>query len=382
MFQAGINTRPAGFAKPGSAEEFDRSVRGKRPGMIVQEISPLVDRRWPGFVGSHPSASVFHTRAWLEALEKTFGYEPIAYTTSSSDGELENALVFCRVNSWLTGRRLVSLPFSDHCEPLLSHSDLAYTLSCVGGKLFDKGLRYIELRPLATGHVVDGIPRSSLDYSFHQLDLTPDLNTLVARFHKDSTRRKIRRAEREGLTCEEGRSDSLLAEFYRLFLLTRRRHQVPPQPKSWFRNLMNCLGNGFTIRVAFRGRQAIAAIITLQFRDTITYKYGCSDARFHNLGGTQLLFWQSIMAAKTNGFSKFDLGRSDIGNAGLIRFKDQWGAARSTLTYWRYTTSANSAASFKAVRDDWKFRAAKQCFARMPTGILSVAGKMLYKHIG
>ena len=30
----------------------------------------------------------------------------------------EIRLVFCRIHSWLTGRRLVSLPFSDHCEPL------------------------------------------------------------------------------------------------------------------------------------------------------------------------------------------------------------------------------------------------------------------------
>lgn len=374
--------RPVGSVNLRSAKEFDWSVRVTPPRMTVQEISPLVDRRWTSFVLSHPSASVFHTRAWLEALKRTFGYEPVAYTTSSSNAELENALVFCQVNSWLTGRRLVSLPFSDHCEPLLNHSDLSYTLSSVGGKLFDEGLRYIELRPLTTGHVVNGVATSSHEYFFHQLDLTPDLNSLFAHFHKDSTRRKIRRAEREGLTCEEGRSNVLLAEFYRLFLLTRRRHQVPPQPKSWFCNLMNYLGNDFTIRVAFRGRQAIAAIITLQFRDTITYKYGCSDARFHSLGGTQLLFWQSIVAAKRDGFSKFDFGRSDVGNAGLIRFKDQWGAARSKLTYWRYTSSANSGASFKAVTDDWKLRVAKQCFAHMPTGILSMAGNMLYRHIG
>jgi hypothetical protein len=35
-------------------------------------------------------------------------------------------LVFCRVRSWLTGRRSISLPFSDHCEPLVeSHEALA-----------------------------------------------------------------------------------------------------------------------------------------------------------------------------------------------------------------------------------------------------------------
>ena len=37
---------------------------------------------------------------------------------SPPDEPLENGFLFCRVESWLTGRRLVSLPFSDHCEPL------------------------------------------------------------------------------------------------------------------------------------------------------------------------------------------------------------------------------------------------------------------------
>ena len=41
-------------------------------------------------------------------------------------------------------------------------------------------------------------------YSFHQLDLRPDLGTLLRSFHKSSTQRKIRRAEREGLTYRRG----------------------------------------------------------------------------------------------------------------------------------------------------------------------------------
>ncbi len=40
-------------------------------------------------------------------------------TTCAPDAPLTDGVVFCEVDSWLTGRRLVSLPFSDHCEPLL-----------------------------------------------------------------------------------------------------------------------------------------------------------------------------------------------------------------------------------------------------------------------
>ena len=49
----------------------------------VYAIDPLHDARWPEFVCRHPNASVFHTRGWLRALQTTYGYEPVVFTTSA-----------------------------------------------------------------------------------------------------------------------------------------------------------------------------------------------------------------------------------------------------------------------------------------------------------
>src|SRR5689334_597272 len=87
---------------------------------MVYSIDPLVDVRWAAFVEGHARSSVFHSPAWLEALHRTYGYRPVAYTTSPAGTALRDGLVFCRIASCLTGRRLVSLPFSDHCDPLLA----------------------------------------------------------------------------------------------------------------------------------------------------------------------------------------------------------------------------------------------------------------------
>ena len=62
--------------------------------------------------------SVFHTRGWLQTLQRTYGYQPVAFTMSAPSGALTNALLFCVVRSWLTGNRLVSLPFPITAEPL------------------------------------------------------------------------------------------------------------------------------------------------------------------------------------------------------------------------------------------------------------------------
>src|SRR5262249_56289501 len=87
--------------------------------MTVYCLDPLRDPRWPELVGRDPNASVFHTPGWLRALQRVYRYEPMAFTTSPPTAELTNGLLFCGVHSWLTGRRLVSVPFSDHCEPLV-----------------------------------------------------------------------------------------------------------------------------------------------------------------------------------------------------------------------------------------------------------------------
>src|SRR5690242_12812694 len=114
----------------------------------IHLIHPLTDVRWEQLVKKHVYGSVFHSPEWLEALRRTYGYEPVAFTTSAPGAELQNGIAFCYVDSWLTGRRLVSLPFSDHCDPLIDSSDhMLIFLSAIEQSLRQWKLRYIEMRP-------------------------------------------------------------------------------------------------------------------------------------------------------------------------------------------------------------------------------------------
>ena len=118
-------------------------------------IDPLSDPRWAEFVERHPRASIFHTPGWLQALRRTYGYVPVAYTTTPPGLKLTNGLVLCRVQSLLTGRRLVSLPFSDHCEALVdSPDDLALLLSSLELDGTIEKWNYVEIR----SRTVAGVP--------------------------------------------------------------------------------------------------------------------------------------------------------------------------------------------------------------------------------
>jgi len=342
----------------------------------VHNFDPLIDQRWPGFLDRCAEASVFHTRAWLDALRRTYGYQPLVLTTNAPGDELTNAIVFCRVQSWLTGNRLVSLPFSDHCEPLGPENELQQLFASINSLQRKDGYKYVELRPL--DRQIGTASKTGQSFCFHDLDLRPNQDDLFRSFHKDCVQRKIKRAERESLAYEDGRSDALLEKFFGLMVQTRRRLLLPPQPISWFRNLIACLGEDLKIRVASKDGEAVASILTLRHEKGLVYKYGCSNKASSNMGGMHLLFWKSIQEAKAAGIEHFDFGRSDWDNPGLLDFKDRWGAQRTTLTYVRYPESLTT----KASGEGWKVKIAKQTFARLPDSWLIPAGELLYRHIG
>jgi CelD/BcsL family acetyltransferase involved in cellulose biosynthesis len=341
------------------------------------KVDPLSDPRWAALVEEHPRASLFHSPNWLRALRAVYGYEPVVVTTCPPDAHLTNGLVFCRINSWLTGRRLVSLPFSDHCDPLIDQSDeLDEMLLHMRRDVDEEKCKYIEIRPVSYQPSGRTELSRGVTYLLHRLDLRPATEELFLNFHKDCVKRKIRRAEREKLQYEEGTSEELLQKFYRLLVMTRRRQYLPPQPLNWFRGLIAAFGNDIKIRVASKDRTAVASILTLPHKKSMIYKYGCSNAAFNRLGGTALLFWKTIQEARGHGFEELDMGRSDIDNLGLIAFKERWGATGTVICYWSYPPEPTGLPGV------WKEKLVRRVVSISPDIALETVGKLLYKHIG
>ena len=225
----------------------------------------------------------------------------------------------------------------------------------------------MELRP--TEPVVSEAFVRSQSFVFHMLDLRPELEEIFTDFHADCVQRKIRRAGREELSTETGRSDALLDDFFRMHLITRRRHGFPPQPRQWFRNLLDEMGDNALIRIARYSGRAVASIFTLRHRRTEVYKYGCSLTRHHPRGGMQLLLWNAIEEAKAAGMEEMDFGRSDILAEGLIRFKDRWGTWGTERAYYRFPEDSRP----------WENLA---LLSRLPKPLLVSAGRLLYRHMG
>src|ERR1700722_7035330 len=156
--------------------EFTEVEKADSGPSVVHCIEPLEDRRWERFVERHSCASLFHSSAWLQALSRTYGYKPIVFTTSPPGSELKNGVVFGQVESWLTGRRLVSLPFSDHCEPLVDTQEDQEAIALALEKEAQRGRwRYIEMRSLQPFEIAASFKQTFVPYTFHHLDLGPDI---------------------------------------------------------------------------------------------------------------------------------------------------------------------------------------------------------------
>jgi len=341
------------------------------------KIDPIADKRWQAFVERHPRASVFHTAEWLEALRQTYGYQTFAYAHADAKGDLRSAVLLCEIKSWLTGKRLVSLPFSDHCEPLVVQaSELTELLLPSTEQLRQGDWKYIELRPLSREFSAE-MGHAAHRFVLHRLDLRPALDELYKKLHVDSIRRKIQKGEKSGLKVECGILDAQLAKFYALHVETRRRQLVPPHPRKWFRNILQCLGNKACIRVAHKDRTPVSAVLTLEKGNTLIYKYGCSDAHFHNIGAMPFVFWDMIRDARNRGIQELDMGRSELDNPGLLTFKDKWGASRHELIYMRDPVGQERFGDKGIIT-----RAAGYLISRAPRWAVVSAGNLLYPHVG
>jgi CelD/BcsL family acetyltransferase involved in cellulose biosynthesis len=299
-------------------------------------IDPLKDPRWVGLLRGSADAGPFHHPLWLALLKAQYGYEVGAVCVAEPHGRLAAGLPFARIDSRLTGTRLVSLPFSDLCPPVVSDAARAGALDALGEALVEEhdrtGLEF-EIRALLPG--LSGARHGS-PFLHHALALEPDAAVVESRFSKSQIRRGIKKAEREGVQVVFATDPAALDEFFRLHLETRRRQGVPTQPKRFIRRFHSLFEAGLGEVALARWRGAtIAAAVFLSFNGTVIYKYGASDRRHLDKRPNNLLFVEAIRRACADGAHTFDFGRTDPDNEGLAAFKRAWGPDERELAYIR-----------------------------------------------
>lgn len=339
-------------------------------------LDPLHDPDWNERVRMHENASFFMTSGWARVLADSYGYHP-RYFGEVRNGELTALMPFMEVSSILTGKRGVSLPFTDQCEPITPNETGLHDVfrSAIDhGKR--SGWRYLELRP---GSGLDAqMPPSTVCFG-HVLDLTPGPDQIF-RGLRDSTRRNIKRAQNAGVTVTVSDAADDLLEFCRLNCMTRREHGLPPQPAKFFGNIQRHVlarGHGMVVLASYGGN-TIAGAVYFHFGRNAVYKYGASDRRYQNLRANNLVMWEAIRRYASDNLRLFDFGRTEPGNEGLLQFKRGWGAVEGPVKYYRYDLRRGEFVTSRLAVAG----AHTTYFRHMPMPLLKLAGTLLYRHMG
>jgi hypothetical protein len=400
--------------------------------LSIQIVDPTHLPCWDSLLLRTPGASFFHGSAWARVLSESYGYTPLYFSVIENE-RLRALVPMMEVSSFLTGKRGVSLPFTDYCEPIIDETvelaDRVDLFNQIVECARKRGWKYIELRggnnllPVArsrfpvspaagnlqpaTGNFFEPpeaqrssppskqffIPNSAfriphsegptlvsfITYFGHTLDLTKGVKALHAGL-RDSTRRNIKKAEKEKVEIRIEKTGEAMRDFYRLNCLTRREHGLPPQPYHFFEKVHRHIiskESGFIALAYFQGK-AIAANVYFHFGDRAIYKYGASDKKFQDLRANNLVMWEAIKWFAGNGFKSFCFGRTEMENDGLRQFKNGWGPEEQSIHYFRYDLREGVFAPGKQKGEPIY----TSLFRATPIPVLNVIGSLLYRHMG
>jgi hypothetical protein len=343
---------------------------------MVEIINPLNFPDWDQLLIKAEDYSFFHSSAWAEVLHQTYGYTP-HYFTIVEDGMLLALFPIMEVKSFLTGKRGVSLPFSDYCEPIISNGISSQEmLDFIKGYGKERGWKCVEFRG-AQNFLDKEIPSES--YFGHTLDITKDIHKIFSGF-RESTRRNIRKAEREGVKVGIFNSSDSVREFFRLNCITRKHHGLPPQPYSFFKKIYENIISKYLgfVALASHKKKIIAGAVYFHCGEKAFYKYGASDKRFQHLRANNLVMWEAIKWYAQNGYKSLCFGRTEPDNMGLRQYKAGWGTDEKTIKYYRYDLKTDNFMK----RNDKTIGLHNKILKKIPIPLLKFTGRFLYKHIG
>src|SRR4030042_2172372 len=153
--------------------------------MAVMQIDPVSDERWDPMVMDHPMGCVYHHSAWKKVLNRTFRHIQSGYFAREQDNKITGGVPFFLIKSPLTGKRLVSLPFSFYCDPLVdSELEFKELMDGVARKQKDLGASFIQMRTRFMRPMLQNAGFKEFPgFKNHNLSLDQDTESMMKSFH-------------------------------------------------------------------------------------------------------------------------------------------------------------------------------------------------------
>ncbi|PKQ61141.1 peptidoglycan bridge formation protein FemAB [Labilibaculum filiforme] len=153
--------------------------------------------------------------------------------------------------------------------------------------------------------IEDHLPKNTffLDLSLKEEDILYNM--------RYNTRYNIRKANRKGIRVREYGIDHI-GEWYKLYLETSYRHNIPAQNQEYFATILRNQDNskkGVSVKMlmADYGGSFLSSMFLVLSKKRGTYLYGASTSGKDNLMASYSLQWESIRLAKEWGCLEYDM---------------------------------------------------------------------------
>lgn len=342
----------------------------------IEIVNPLKYEGWDSLLRSIPTSSFFQSESWAKLLRDCYSYKPL-YFSIMKKGSLLALIPVMEIKSPLTGKRGVSLPYADFCDPIIvDEIEFPEVMNQVLEYGRKAGWQCLEFRG---GQNKMGPVTPYSTFYKHVLSLDCNEKELFANF-KSATRRNIRKAAKSGVKVDILTSLKGVREFYKLNCVTKKRQGIPAQSFRFFRKIHEHIiseNRGF-VALASYNNEYIAGAVCFHFNKQGIYNYGASDKSHQHLRANNLLMWEIIKWYSNNGFESFCLGITDLDNDGLRRFKTGMAPMESELSYYKYDFKEAKFIQNDPTMTLWR----RELFKKMPVSFLKLTGAILYKHYG
>jgi FemAB-related protein (PEP-CTERM system-associated) len=242
----------------------------------------------------------------------------------------------------------------------------------------EERVQYLDLRNWHEAQPVPVSPRlhrSGLYVAFDQV-ISPDEDALMRGFPRD-TRRMIRLGPKNDLLAEIG-GEELLDPFFDVYAYSLRSLGTPVFPKRLFRAFLRAFSGRCKILVVRHGGQVASAVLSFFFRDTVAPYYAGAYPHFYKSGVNYFMYWELMRAAATDGYTRFDFGRSKRGT-GAYEFKRGWGMNQNPLPYASLPIRARTVPNLTPTNS--KFRLAIRAWQHLPLRLTTAIGPLIVRNL-
>ncbi len=300
-------------------------------------------RTWDAAVSNAPGATVFHTTAWMDVINKGLGLAPRFAYLAGDKGTVRALIPLFRAGGWVRPQRWLNLLQGCAADPLAAdEADADRLVGLVASAAADQGARAVILRTsrrLQRATVPEGWEvRREDPLVRHVLDLTQarDVATLphIQSGQKRIFRRVGRRLEAKGVSLRVVTADEAAGFARAVHHVFLRRHGHLGLPKRFFEALFEYLPGAARLLLACpQSGPALAFSVMVTDPTCGHLLHGSGLPSSEGTDAYRFCVGQQIEAAIRVGLPELDFGESGPEQEGLIYFKETWGARRVDGSY-------------------------------------------------